>query len=227
MRKVLTAILIHLLWISAPNAQQANWLSLISESRGQMGVFRLGGHINEYASYLRPLPPGVAVPGTIDARGFADRNVFITRDSQIELVVDARTGTIVELITGSSAMFTEQFLRPGVSTVNDVLSRYAGIQSAEDRAGHLVFSYGALSFWVANANRSTPINALVARRISSISLRLAPASGAPVQQAPLRSGTANGCVTPGFTCPVRPQTVAVGETCSCPGSSGPVWGVGR
>ena len=227
MKKVLTAILIEFLWISSPNAQQANWLSLISESRGQMGVFRLGGHVGEYASYLLPLAPGAAVRGTIDARGFADRKVFITRDGQIQLVVDARTGNIVELITGSSAMFTEQLLRPGVSTVNDVLGRYAGIQSAEDRAGHLVFSYGALSFWVADASRSTPINALVARRISSISLRLASTSGAPMQQAPLRSGVANGCVTPGFTCPVRPQTVTVGETCSCPGPNGPVWGVGR
>jgi hypothetical protein len=196
--------------------------ALISPSSGYAGVFVLGSPVSRYPTLTRS---DCRVPGAP-----ANEVCYSSRNRDFLVGVDPG-GSIVAVRTTSPEMFTDRYIRPRYTRMEEVVARY-GVPERIDRNGTAVlFVYGGLMIEAAGGATSQeimpkPVVAITLRRLAASRPR--PTSQAPVWQNSPKSQLvlARECGTKATTCAL-PKALGVGEPCSCSTSSGVVYGFAK
>lgn len=196
--------------------------ALISPSSGYAGVFVLGSPVSRYPTLSKS---DCRVPGAL-----ASEVCYVSRNRDFFVGVDAG-GTIAAVRTTSTEMFTDRYIRPRFTRMEEVVSRY-GVPERIDRNGTTVlFVYGGLMIEAEGGRTSQeimpkPVVAITLRRLAASRPR--PTTQAPVWQNSPKSQVvvARECSAKATTCAL-PKALGVGEPCSCPTSSGVIYGFAK
>ncbi len=191
--------------------------ALISPSSGYAGVFVLGSPVSRHPTLSQS---NCRVPGAQ-----AGEVCYVSRNRDFFVGVDAK-GAIAAVRTTSTEMFTDRYIRPRFTRMEEVVSRY-GVPERIDRNGTTVlFVYGGLMIEAEGGRTSEeimpkPVVAITLRRLAASRPR--PTTQAPVWQNSPKAQVvlARECNAKATTCAL-PKALGVGEPCSCPSSSGGV-----
>ena len=217
-RLVVSTVVLAALSVTAGVGQNA----LISPSSGYAGVFVLGSPVSRYTAVTRS---DCRVPGAP-----ANEVCYSSRNRDFFVGVNSN-GSIAAVRTTSPEMFTDRYIRPRYTRMEEVVSRY-GVPERIDRNGTVVlFVYGGLMIEAEGGRTSQeimpkPVVAITLRRLTTTRAR--PTSQAPVWQNSPKAQLvlARECGAKATTCAL-PKALAVGEPCSCSTSSGVVYGFAK
>jgi hypothetical protein len=208
---VVSTVLLAALGVTTGVGQNA----LISPSSGYAGVFVLGSPVLRYPTVTRS---NCSVPGAP-----ANEVCYSSRNRDFFVGVDSR-GSIAAVRTTSPEMFTDRYIRPRYTRMQDVVSRY-GVPERIDRNGTAVlFVYGGL---VIEAEGGRTSQEIMPKPVVAITLRRV-ATNRPITQVSPKAQQvlARECSAKATTCAL-PRAVSVGEPCSCSTSSGVVYGFAK
>lgn len=159
MRNLIGGTILLILMAPAVALGKTNQSALIDSEKGRVGDFYIGTKINEYAGYFDGFVPGGHVYSTING----DFKVLTNNDGLITEVQSKRRG-----------MVTERFIRPGDSSLGDVLRSYGKPNKITSGTDSLTLDYGLQKFyfhlgtgWATGVNRSK----LLEMKVESIGVK--------------------------------------------------------
>ena len=165
-RRAIAVTVVMLGWAASSGAQPSQGPNaLISTSNGTVGVYQIGKTIVLYGRVVRP--SDCRVPG-----GASDERCYSSPDGNFFLGVDPG-GVVRAVRTTSPEIFTDRFVRPVFSKMEEVVSRYGVPEKVERLASGVSFVYGPLSFQVDAAGTAQDI---MPKPVAAITLRLAEAA---------------------------------------------------
>lgn len=177
-RRAIAITVVMLGWAASSGAQPSQAPNaLISTSNGTVGVYQLGKSIVSYGRVVRP--SDCRVPG-----GASDERCYSSPDGSFFLGVDPG-GVVRAVRTTSPEIFTDRFVRPGFSKMEEVVSRYGVPEKVDRLASGVSFVYGPLSFQVDAAGTAQdimpkPVAAITLRQVEAVVPTVRRRSLAPV-----------------------------------------------
>ncbi|MGH7537387.1 MAG: hypothetical protein ACREMF_02020 [Gemmatimonadales bacterium] len=140
-------------------AGPASQSALIEEGHGAVGRLRVGAPVDILGAGLAPVP-GAA-------------NTYRSTDGHVVVRADA-AGNVIAIRVEGGELFTTHLVRPGVSTLADVLGGYGRPASTRRQDGVLVLGYPGIEFSFPYAG-SGPLSddafkQVLATRVSAITL---------------------------------------------------------